>query len=30
MSELADLNQVKLVSLALTPLCNDKFDLSDP
>ena len=30
MSELGDLNQVKLVSLALTPLSNDKFDLTDP
>lgn len=30
MSELGDLNQVKLLSLALTPLSNDKFDLTDP
>ena len=30
MSELGDLNQVKLLSLALTPLSSDKFDLTDP
>ncbi|XP_060250925.1 intercellular adhesion molecule 5-like isoform X2 [Ovis aries] len=30
MSELGDLNQVKLLSLALTALCNDKFDWTDP
>ena len=30
MSELGDLNQVKLVSLALTPLSNDKFDQTNP
>lgn len=30
MSELGDLNQVKLLSLALTPLSNDKFDRTNP